>query len=683
MTNVRTLYRGFVGGEVTPEFFGRLDDPKFQMGLALCRNWLVTPHGPLKNRPGFAFVRATRISYLRARLIPFAFSLDQTMMLEFGEHYVRFHTGGQTLIDPGTGTPYEVATAYTADQLFDIRYEQSADVLTLTHDQHPVRELRRLGATNWTLTDVSFVSAMAAPTGLAAVATTGDATNLTTQDYVVTAVGGDELDESVASGNATCSNNLNTTGTKNTLSWTAVSGASRYYVYKFDAGVYGFIGQATTTSFVDDNLTPDISKSPPIAYDPFNATGDRPRAITYFEQRRTFAGTLNKPQTLWATRPGTESNLSYSVPSRDDDGIVARFAARDQNAILHLVPMQDLIALTPSSVVRVFAAGGGPLTPASIAMKAQSYIGANDVRPIAGDLTIVYAASRGGHLREITFSNEAQGYVNSDLSLRAPHLFDDLTVVDLAYQRSPYPIIWAVSSDGRLLGLTYVPEQNVYAFHQHATDGLFESVAVVAEGEEDALYAIVQRTVNGQTVRYVERLARRRETLDAAFFVDAGATYTGPQTDVLTGLSHLEGCTVAVLADGAVLPQRRVVGGAINLEHPASRIVVGLPIVADAQTLPLAFDAQASGQGRAKSAVQAWVRLYKSSALKVGPDPTRLVEMKLRTGEPYSSPPALHSGEVALKLLPALTDGGQIYLRQDQPLPSTVVAMALEASVYG
>ena len=161
MPNIRTLQRSFGGGEVTPEFFGRIDDIKFQTGLALCRNFIVLPHGPIANRPGFAFVRAVKDSTKKTRLIPFTYSTDQTMVIELGAGYFRFHTQGATLMNGAV--PYEISNPYAESDLFDIHYVQSADVLTLVHPNYAPRELRRLGATNWQLTTLSFAAPIAAP----------------------------------------------------------------------------------------------------------------------------------------------------------------------------------------------------------------------------------------------------------------------------------------------------------------------------------------------------------------------------------------------------------------------------------------------------------------------------------------------------------------------------------------
>lgn len=681
MPNVRSLARSFNAGEITPEMYGRIDDPKFQTGLALCRNMIVTPHGPVFNRPGTAFVREVKDSVRRARLLPFAYSTDQTMILEFGHLYVRFHTQGATLMSGGV--PYEVVSPYVEEDLFNLHYVQSADVLTIVHPNYPVQELRRLGALSWTLTPPSFVSTLVPPTFVTAVATvTG--TGLTTQEYVVTSLDALGQNESAISGADDCDNNLFAVGAYNTVSWVAAPGASRYNVYRKDNGLYGLIGQAEGTEFIDDNFTPELSKTPPEQVDPFTSAGNYPGAVTYFEQRKGFAGTLEQPQNFWLTRSGTELNLSYSIPARDDDAISYRVAARENNTIRHMVPLSDLILLTSSAELRV-SSSGGALTAASTTVKPQSYIGSSNVQPVLVNNNLLFAAARGGHMRELAFVADAGGYLTGDVSLRAPHLFDGLTIIDMAYAKAPQPVVWVVSSNGKLLGLTYVPEQNVGAWHQHDTDGLFETVAVVAEGEEDAVYVIVKRTIGGASVRYVERFASRRFADPAdAFFVDAGVSYSGPAvTTISAGLGHLEGQTVAILGDGAVRPPQVVTGGQITLDQPASKLQIGLAYEADVQTLPAAFEAQASGQGRQKNINAVWVRVERSSGWSVGSQLSKLVEAKLRTNEAPGDPVRLQSGEIKTPVGPDWQNDGQIFVRQANPLPLTLVSMSMETSIGG
>jgi hypothetical protein len=233
------------------------------------------------------------------------------------------------------------------------------------------------------------------------------------------------------------------------------------------------------------------------------------------------------------------------------------------------------------------------------------------------------------------------------------------------------------------MGLTYVPEQQIGAWHQHDTDGTFESCAVVAEGSEDILYCVIKRNVNGVDVRYVERMASRQFVdPDDAFFVDAGVTYSGaPITTISSGLAHLEGKTVNILADGAVHPQLVVTGGAITLEQSASKIQVGLPITADLKTLPVAAGIDNGfAQGRYKNVNKAWLRVFRSSGIFIGPDENNLVEAKQRTTESYGSAPALKSEEIPILLNPAWADSGQVFVRQSDPLPLTVASLTLEVS---
>lgn len=683
MANLRTLQQSFAGGEVTPELFGRIDDAKYQSGLATCLNFIPKPQGPVENRAGFAFVREVKNSAKKVRLLSFTYSTTQTMVIEMGAGYFRFHTHGGTVMSGAA--PYEIANPYAEADLFDVHYVQSADVLTLVHPNHTPRELRRLGATDWQLISINFAAPVSAPQNLT-LAKSGNETNRYWYVYSVTAVtdGAGGPQESSRSAKVGITSNLFETGARIDISWDAVTGADYYIVYKQEAGLFGYIGQTEAVTFRDENFAPDLSKTPPI-YDSgvFTSAGDRPGAVSYFEQRRCFAGTKNSPQNIWMTRSGTEANMSYSLPVRDDDRIAFRVAAREANTIRHIVPLTELILLTSSAEWRVTSVNSDAITPSTISVRPQSYVGASNVQPVIINNTLIYGAARGGHVREMAHNWQAGGYISGDLSLRAPHLFDSFDIVDMGYTKAPNPIVWFVSSNGKLLGLTYVPEQQIGAWHQHDTDGVFESCATVAEGHEDVLYCVIRRQVNGASVRYVERMASRQFVDPAdAFFVDCGATYVGAPADEITGLGHLEGKTVNILTDGAVHPQRVVTGGKIVLAYEASKVHVGLPITAEMHTLPVAAQIDnAFGQGRLKNVNKVWLRVYRSSGIFVGPSVDELTEAKQRTVEPYGSPPALKSEEIQIMITPSWADSGQVVVRQKDPLPLTVVSLTAEVAI--
>jgi len=677
----RTFARSFAGGEITPEMYGKIDDVRFQTGLATCRNFFTLPHGPAVNRPGFEFVREVKDSTKATRLLPFSFSVTQTLVIEMGAGYFRFHSQGGTVLT--AGVPYEIANSYAEADLFEIKFVQSADVVTLVHPDYPVSELRRLGATNWTFVQPTFGAGIGAPSGLIVTPTTAGASYLRTDQYVVTST--KDGAESVASAAVTASNNLNAADTYNTVEWTAEPGATGYRVYRRAGGLFYLIGVLegnSSTAIIDDNLPYNGAVTPPQASDPF-ASANYPAAVTYFEQRKFFGGSLAQPQNVWSTRTGSEDNFNYAVPPRDDDSIQFRIAAREFNQIIHIVPVQDLIIMTQAGEWRVYSSGDA-LTPDGYGVKPQSYVGAGHATPITTGSNLIFADTA-VHAREMAFAESAGGYLTGDLSLRAPHLFDGYELVDTAQSKAPYPILWFASTSGKLLGLTYIPEQQIAGWHQHDTLGSFESVASVREGSETALYAVIQRQINGSAVRYVERMhSRQFSRLADAFFVDAGVYYDGDPISVVTeGLDHLEGETVSILADGAVHPQQVVIDGQITLEEPASTLVIGLPIEADLVPLPFTAEMVAYGHARPKNVNEVWLRVYRSSGFFAGPLGGKLTEFKQRTTEPYGTPPRLVTDEVSIKISPSWSTNGQIMIRQSDPLPLSVLSMVLEFAVAG
>ena len=834
MPNTRTFLKSFSSGEISPEMAGRIDDSKYQQGAATMRNFIAKPQGPAENRPGFFFVKEVKDSTKQTRLIPFRFNVSQTMVIEIGQEYFRFHTQGATLqyadgsawssstnysigdiakhggvnyyaktahsnSQPPNSTnwyalptdmTYEIPSPYLEAELFDIKFVQSSDVMTLVHSNHEPAELRRYGATNWQFFNIDFTAAISAPTGLSVSAympSSASNNSDTNEDhtYAVTAIASDGVRESAASGTVTVSNNIFVTGAKNTVTWNDVVGASRYRVYKEQGGLFGFIGEKdhdsstnpSTYSIVDNNIAPDFAITPPRYETIFSGTNNFPNAVSYFEQRRVFAGTNNEPQTIFMTRSGTESDMSFKLPIRDDDRIQFRVAAREANRIKHIVPLTQLLFMTEAAEWRVTSVNSDAITPTSIAVKPQSYVGANNTQPVVVNNSMVYIASRGGHARELGYNWQSNGFITGDLSIRAAHLFDGFDITDMTLAKAPTPIVWMISTSGKLVGLTYVPEQQVGAWHQHATDGTFESVTTVAEGSVDAAYCVIKRTINGNTKRYIERMGTRDYTLQRdSFFVDSGLTYNGTNTNTartvtitssgnftkgssvtlefpstipvfnfggnglttdlndaivivdgtetyrcditaiadnhtatvkldrdlpsslqntaitsyeiaektLSGLSHLIGKTVNILADGAVHPTKVVdSNGSISLNRASSVTHVGLPYVCDLQTLPLALQTEAFGQGRVKNLNHAWLRVFESSGIFVGPTSDKLTEAKQRTTEPYGSPPNLKTEDIKIMLTPSWQDYGQIFVRQTDPLPLTVVGITLEVSVGG
>ena len=520
MASVRQL--SFSGGEVSPSLYARVDQVKYQTGLRTCKNFMVMRHGGVANRPGTEFIEEVKTSAKKVRLIPFIFNTDQTYVLEFGDQYMRVYRNGAQ-VESG-GNPYEIVTPYAVADLPTLQYVQSADTITLVHPNYAPRELSRSAHDNWTLDIITFGATIAAPTGLASSA------GGVTYSYKVTAVDAETGEESLPSASA---GSINLTST---LTWNAVSGAGFYNVYRLINGQYGWIGVAgavASPSFKDDTYTPDALDTPPVDRQPFTGAGNYPSAVTYYQQRRIFANTDNNPEGVWASRIALRKNFMVSTPLQDDDAVTFSMVGRQVNEVKHMLDLGKLVVFTASGEWSIEGDAAGILTPGEVNPKQYTANGSGNLAPLVVGGSAVYVQARGSVVRDLAYEFEANGYRGNELSIFAAHLFEGYTLTDWAYQQIPHSVVWAVRDDGALLGLTYVREHQVIGWHRHEFyNGLVENVCVVPEGDEDFLYLVVKRTINGSTKRYIERMHTRQvaDIVDSVF-MDSSLTYDGRNTD--------------------------------------------------------------------------------------------------------------------------------------------------------
>jgi hypothetical protein len=687
MPNIRNIKQAFTGGEVAPELFGRYDLEKFGQSVEKMRNFIALPHGPAINRPGTRFVSQTKNNSFKCRLIPFNFSATQTFAIELGAGYFRFYTLGGRL-ESSPGVAYEVANSYLQADIdsFRIKYAQSGDVVTFTHPSYPPSELRRITNLNWTFTTISFNPLTVAPASCTAVATyptAGVSKNYTYRCTALNTLGYEESLASPVSNNVV--NDLTITGNFNTISWPVVAGAIRYNVYKYASGTYGFIGQTAALTFVDDNILADTARTIPFIDPIFASANNYPSCVGYYEQRRFFANTNNEPTNVWATQSSSDNNMAYSIPSQDSDALRFRIIGKS-NGVRHISGLQDLIFLTASTEWRINSQNDSALTPSTIAIKAQSQNGASDVIPVQVNNYLLYEQAQGGHIREMTYQWQTQAYDSNDISLLSPHLFNNYRINDMGFARAPFPILWATSTSGNLLGLTYVPEQKVSGWHMQTTDGVIESVCVVTENQEDKVYMVVQRTINAVVRRYIELLGSLSDFPDIkdSYYVDCGLTYTGVPANSFSGLSHLEGKTVAILGDGVVQPQQVVVGGSITIPVEVSKAHIGLPIPnVTLKTLPIAFQDPTGGQTHVKNVNKVYVRVANSGIFDAGPSETKLTPIKYSAFSALVPYTELQTGEFELAIDPLFAQAGQVVVSQSSPLPLKIVYVGMEVAIGG
>lgn len=574
--------RSLAGGELGPAVYGRADQVKYQTGLRTLRNGFVRRHGGVSNRPGSQFICEAKDSSIVNRSLSFIFNAEQTYVLLFGHQTMRVVRDGVLLtvsgvaayngatayvigdlassggvnyycIAPTTGNAppnatywyampsggiYEIPTPYASTDLSTLYYVQSGDVVSIDAVGYAPRELSRTGHTTWVLALASIAPGIAAPGGIGSA---GGPAGTIDHRYVVTAVKSDVYEESLPSSVTTRTAGTPTVASPITVSWSAVSGATEYNVYKEkdENGVYGYIGSAASVDFRDTNIEPNMDLPPPASSSVLTGSGNYPGVVGYFDQRRIHAATTNEPEKVFASRSGKFSNFTRSLPLQDDDAVIFTIAGRQVNEVRHLIDIGNLVILTAGGEWVAYGNAEGALTPSTIGLKQVGYNGASPIQPIIVGNNILYIQARGSMVRDFrtVISNDGTtGFAGDDLTVFAPHLFEGYAVSRWAYAQIPNSTIFAVRSDGVLLVLTYIKAHEIYGWAHYDTFGDYEDVVAVPEGQEDAVYVWVRRTIDGQTVRYLERFASRRVTdvtVDACF-LDSYLTYNGWNTTATT-----------------------------------------------------------------------------------------------------------------------------------------------------
>ena len=372
----------------------------------------------------------------------------------------------------------------------------------------------------------------------------------------------------------------------------------------------------------------------------------------------------------------------------DDDAIIYTIASNQVNAIRFLSATRTLIVGTVGGEFSV--SGGGtddPITPTNILIKKQSNHGCanTDAIPVGNVTLFLQRAKR--KIRELAYNFDVDGYVAPDMTILAEHI-SETGFNEMSYQQEPNQIIWAVREDGQLAGLTYQREQQVVAWHRHIFGGSFstgnavcESVATIPTNDKEyQTWVIIKRTINGVTRRYVEYINQFdfTETDNTTFnFLDSQLAYSGSATTTITGLDHLEGQTVSVLANGSTHPDRTVSGGSITLARSSTKVKVGLPYTSILQTMRIDAGSQnGTSQAKTKRIYNITVRLYESIGVEVGPNLSNMETIPFRSSaQLMDTAIPVYTGDKEVEFRGNYETDGYIYVRQTQPLPLTVLSL--------
>ena len=355
----RYTQKSFTGGELSPSLYARNDLAKYSVGLKTLKNGFVRAEGCVSNRAGLELVCEVKNSNSKVRLIPFSFNTEQTYILELGDKYARFIKNGGQIFDDTINSIVEIETPYQENDIFNLKFAQNADVLTLCHNNYSPMELSRKSHYEWFLDGINFNPQILPPENLTAI-WTGGKTNPTVYKYVVTAVKKDTYEESISSSEVSVEGEIESSwGISEyvTINFSQVSDASEYNIYREVNGIFAYVGTSTTTSFVDKKIEPDLSATAPVYKNPFQ-NENNPSCVNYFQQRKVYGCLKNNPQQVVASQIATNNNFNISRPLAASDAINITLSEREVNEIRHIVALNDLILLTSAGEWKLNGADG-------------------------------------------------------------------------------------------------------------------------------------------------------------------------------------------------------------------------------------------------------------------------------------------------------------------------------------
>lgn len=648
----------FTAGEISPRLEGRVDLEKYRGGLSDLTNMVVQPHGGVTRRPGTEYLGAVKDSSVKTRLIPFQFKTSDTYILEFGDQYMRvFRDGLQVL----TGS---------AQSITDVTQANPGVVTIAAHGYSNGDEIY--------LDNIVGMSELNGRNYIIA--------NVTTNTFTLQDLFGNDIDTSGFTAYASG-------GAVDTIYEVATpySASDIFDVrYAQSADIMYLVHPSyaiRTLSRTDHNAwtfaTATITGTPTPA---LTGTDNYPSVVSFFEQRLVFGSTNNNPQTLWFSK--SADYLNFTTGTAADDALIYTIASNQVNSIRFLSATRVLVIGTSGGEYVLTTTNDGPITPTTTQIRKYSNYGSAATEPVqVADVTLFL--QRGNRkVREFRYVGEVDtaGYQAPDLTVLAEHITEG-GLSGFAYQQEPENIIWCIRNDGTLLGLTYRREEQVVAWHKHVIGGSFsggqavvESIATLpTDTGDDDLYMIVKRTINSQTRRYVEILKAFDfgGVTTGAFFVDSGLAYQNSSVTSLSGLYHLEGETISILANGASHPDKTVSGGSISLDFSVTTAAIGYGFTSNMQTMRIESGSQdGTSQGKPKRIHGITVRLDQTVGFEVGNDSGSIDRVYFRDSSmAMDQAVPLFTGDKEIEFDGGYKDDDRIYIRQTQPLPLTVLAL--------
>lgn len=391
-----------------------------------------------------------------------------------------------------------------------------------------------------------------------------------------------------------------------------------------------------------------------------------PVSACFYQDRLVFGGAKSLPNLLALSRVGRYLDFDPGQ-ALDDDAIVVQLSAKDEvPAIFHVMPDRHLQLFAAGAEYYIPVSSDTPLTPRNVAQNRTTARGIKrELRPVNFDGVTIYGQKGGKAYREFVFTGRdaSDAYESPNLSLVWSHIVDDPVDVAIrpSLEKDDADEMLSVNADGTMSVTLRMREHEINGAAPWDTDGLFDGVGCV----DDDIYAVVDREVGASTVRYLE-------FFDADLYLDCAVSYTSGTT--LTGLSHLEGLTVKVRADGAQLLDRVVSGGQITIERAVvADAQVGLYFTTDVETLdPVKSDGPGAARMDGKTRIsRIMVDVVSTQNLIVQGQRLNFRQF----GAPIDDPPPTFTGRKIIDGLLGWEDENSITMTQDAPAPMTVKAL--------
>lgn len=684
MVRASPMQTNFTAGEWSPLMGGHIDLQQYVSSSALVENLICLKQGPMVRRGGTFFANEVKDSTKNTLLLPFEFSTDQSYHIEMGDLYFRFYTSGALITDGGS--PYEVAHPYNEADLFNsnrahnFQTAQSADVMYIAHGGYNTHSLARMGDTDWSVNSMEFVD-------------------------------GPYLDENTTEVTFTCSNNgVLTASDASAINFgegflaTDVGRSIRIYNESTSEWFY--------TTVITFNSTTSVTVSPASGHlgattrwrmGLFSETTGYPRVVTLFQDRVFLAGCDAYPDRWALTRQGGYSDTQFQNAPSDLDGLVtddAGITGALQSGRVNIIQWAGvddrglIIGTTGREWIIRPSSNNEALTPSNAKADAFSALGSAYVQPIQAETGTVFAQKARRKLLDIIYSFERDQLSPRDLTIPNEHL-TKTGIAQLQLQQEPINCIWMRLTNGDLRGVTYYPQEQVFAPHRHVIGGggIVKSIstAPAPDGSRDELWLVVERTIDGVTKQYIEYMTRYFEDdIDKvdAIHVDSALTYDGAETGTLSGLNHLEGETVKLLVDGNSHPDLIVSGGAVTLANNRTGSVIQVGLSAPWRWQSQRFEAGSRdgvSQGKKKRLVSYVVRLLNTLGLYYGKSDTdgEYDEYTFNQGASYGESLPLFSGDTPDLLHPEGTDSdGDMYLWHDGVFPASILAIMPQVRTF-